>query len=711
MKKNNDSNIAEDNKDVCCEKHEHHHEHEDHCGCGHDHHKHEHEAHCSCGHEHHHEHGDRCGCGHGNHHEHEDHCGCGHDHDHHEHGCGCGCGCGCEHGEEDEKVLTIRLIAGAILFAAGIVAENVLSSPLISDILFVVAYIVLGYDIVWNAIKNIFKGHLFNENFLMSIASIGAFAVGEHPEAVAVMLFYQVGEALQERAAQKSRNSITELMDIRPDYANTEVNGTITKVSPSEISIGDIIIVKPGEKIPLDGTITSGETYLDTKALTGESVPRKAVTGDTVLSGSLNTGSPIYIKVEKTYGESTVSKILDMVEHAQSKKAKSEKFISVFAKYYTPIVVALAVIVMFVPPLFLGDFRTWIYRGLMFLVVSCPCALVVSIPLGFFAGIGCASKNGILVKGSNFIEKLAKLDTVVFDKTGTLTKGVFAVKDVYSVIDKDELIKYAAYAEFYSTHPIAVSVKNAYKDTVDTAKISNYTEISGMGISADIDGHKVLAGNDRLLESNNISHEKSHIGSIIYIAVDGKFAGYIVISDEIKADSKSAISALKQLNIKSVMLTGDVKKNADYTAEQIGIDKVYSQLLPQDKVSKLEEILSSKNPKKNVAFVGDGINDAPVLMRSDVGIAMGGIGSDSAIEAADVVLMTDEPSKIAKASKISAKTMSVIIQNIVFAIGVKVLVMILSVLGISTMWLAIFADVGVSLLAILNSLRALYYKD
>ena len=684
MKKNNDSKIAEDNKDVCCEKHEHHHEHEDHCGCGHDHHKHEHEAHCSCGHEHHHEHDDRCGCGHDNHHEHEDHCGCSHDH--HEHGCGCGCGCGCEHGEEDEKVLTIRLIAGAILFAAGIVTENVLSSPLISDILFVVAYIVLGYDIVWNAIKNIFKGHLFNENFLMSIASIGAFAVGEHPEAVAVMLFYQVGEALQERAAQKSRNSITELMDIRPDYANTEVNGTITKVSPSEISIGDIIIVKPGEKIPLDGTITSGETYLDTKALTGESVPRKAVTGDTVLSGSLNTGSPIYIKVEKTYGESTVSKILDMVEHAQSKKAKSEKFISVFAKYYTPIVVALAIIVMFVPPLFLGDFRTWIYRGLMFLVVSCPCALVVSIPLGFFAGIGCASKNGILVKGSNFIEKLAKLDTVVFDKTGTLTKGVFAVKDVYSVIDKDELIKYAAYAEFYSTHPIAVSVKNAYK---------------------------VLAGNDRLLESNNISHEKakSHIGSIIYIAVDGKFAGYIVISDEIKADSKSAISALKQLNIKSVMLTGDVKKNADYTAEQIGIDKVYSQLLPQDKVSKLEEILSSKNPKKNVAFVGDGINDAPVLMRSDVGIAMGGIGSDSAIEAADVVLMTDEPSKIAKASKISAKTMSVIIQNIVFAIGVKVLVMILSVLGISTMWLAIFADVGVSLLAILNSLRALYYKD
>ena len=614
-----------------------------------------------------------------------------------------------EEKEESSSHPLAEMLIGAALFVAGLL----IPAMAVKLVLLIAAYLLLGRHVLLTAVKNIGRGQVFDENFLMAIATVGAFVLGECMEGVAVMLFFQIGELFEHIATNRSRESITELMNIRPDYANIEVNGTITKVSPSEISIGDIIIVKPGEKIPLDGTITSGETYLDTKALTGESVPRKAVTGDTVLSGSLNTGSPIYIKVEKTYGESTVSKILDMVEHAQSKKAKSEKFISVFAKYYTPIVVALALIVMFVPPLFLGDFKTWIYRGLMFLVVSCPCALVVSIPLGFFAGIGCASKNGILVKGSNFIEKLAKLDTVVFDKTGTLTKGVFAVKDVYSVIDKDELIKYAAYAEFYSTHPIAVSVKNAYKNTVDTAKISNYTEISGMGISADIDGHKVLAGNGRLLESNNISHEKakSHIGSIIYIAVDGKFAGYIVISDEIKADSKAAISALKQLNIKSVMLTGDVKRNADYTAEQIGIDKVYSQLLPQDKVSKLEEILSSKNPKKNVAFVGDGINDAPVLMRSDVGIAMGGIGSDSAIEAADVVLMTDEPSKIAKASKISAKTMSVIIQNIVFAIGVKVLVMILSVLGISTMWLAIFADVGVSLLAILNSLRALYYKD
>lgn len=675
MKKNTDINNLEEHRNVCCNKHAHN-------------------SHCSCSHVHH---------------EHDTHCGCGHVH--HEHNTHCGCGC--EHSKCDENILIVRLIIGAILFVAGIVTQKLLSTSYLSDSLFIVAYLLLGYDIVRTAIKSIFKGHLFNENFLMSIASIGAFAVGEHPEAVAVMLFYQIGEALQERAAQKSRNSITELMDIRPDYANIEVNGSFKKVSPTQISIGDIIIVKPGEKIPLDGIITSGETYLDTKALTGESVPQKSVTGDTVLSGSLNIGSPIYVKAEKIYSESTVSKILDMVENAQNKKAKSEKFISVFAKYYTPIVVALAVIVMFIPPIFLGDLKTWIYRGLMFLVVSCPCALVVSIPLGFFAGIGCASKNGILVKGSNFIEKLAKLDTVVFDKTGTLTKGVFAVKDIYSVINKNELIKYAAYAEFYSTHPIAVSVKNAYSNTVDTSKISNYVEISGMGISADISCRKVLVGNGRLLESNNISYEKAHsnIGSIIYIAVDEKFAGYIVISDEIKSDSKSAILALNKINIKSVMLTGDTKKNANYTAEQIGIDKVYSQLLPQDKVEKLEEILSAKNPKKNVAFVGDGINDAPVLMRSDVGIAMGGIGSDSAIEAADVVLMTDEPSKIAQAHKISENTMSVIIQNIIFAIGIKVLVMLLSVLGISTMWLAIFADVGVSLLAILNSLRALYYKS
>ena len=615
-----------------------------------------------------------------------------------------------------QKKMLIRIIIAAVLI---VVFSLLPAEGYLRFVLFMIPYLVIGYDILKKAFKGILNKQVFDENFLMAVATVGAILLGDYSEGVAVMLFYQIGELFQSYAVGKSRRNISELMDIRPDYANIEKDGTLEQVDPDEVEIGTIIVVQPGEKVPIDGVITEGTSTLNTSALTGESLPRDAKAGDEVISGCINMTGLLKIRTTKEFGESTVSKILELVENSSSRKSKSENFISKFAKYYTPAVCYGALALAFIPPVVLlimgkpamwGD---WIYRALTFLVISCPCALVISIPLSFFAGIGGASNQGILVKGSNYLETLAQTKYVVFDKTGTLTKGVFAVKDVYSVIGKDELIKYAAYSEFYSTHPIAVSVKNAYTDIVDTAKISNYTEISGMGISADIDGHKVLAGNGRLLENNNISHEKaeSHIGSIIYIAVDGKFAGYIVISDEIKADSKSAISALKQLNIKSVMLTGDVKKNADYTAEQIGIDKVYSQLLPQDKVSKLEEILSSKNPKKNVAFVGDGINDAPVLMRSDVGIAMGGIGSDSAIEAADVVLMTDEPSKIAKASKISAKTMSVIIQNIVFAIGVKVLVMILSVLGISTMWLAIFADVGVSLLAILNSLRALYYKD
>lgn len=637
------------------------------------------------------------------HHEHEH----SHKHSHHD-----GCGCGHDHVHHDTKTLIIRLIAGGLLFASGIITENLLTIQYVSDILYIAAYIALGYDIVWHAVKNILKGHLFDENFLMSIASIGAFLVGEHPEAVGVMLFYQVGEALQERAAQKSRNSITELMDIRPDYANIEVDGEIKSVSPYRVNIGDIIVVKPGEKIPLDGVIISGETFLDTAALTGESVPRRASAGDKVMSGCINTGSPIYIKAEKKFTESTVSKILDMAEHAQSKKAKSERFITTFAKYYTPIVVLLAIIIMLVPPLLIGDFNTWIYRGLIFLVVSCPCALVVSIPLGFFAGIGCSSKNGILVKGSTCIESLSKLGIVVFDKTGTLTKGVFGVKEIYAQIPKSELIKYAAYAEFYSNHPIAASIKKAYTEGVDTSLISDYTELSGMGISAVINGRQILAGNEKLMNENHVAYTraKSQTGSVVYIACDGQFAGYIVISDEIKSDSKKAVERLKGQNIKTVMLTGDVASSAEYTAREIGIDTVYSQLLPQDKVEQMEEILKSKKPKTTVAFVGDGINDAPVLMRSDIGIAMGGIGSDSAIEAADVVLMTDEPSKISDAVRISSHTMHIVWQNIIFAIGVKVLVMVLSILGISNMWIAIFADVGVALLAVLNSLRALAYK-
>ncbi len=632
-----------------------------------------------------------------------------------EHSCSCkevsSCGCGHDHVHTDGKTLVIRLVSGGLLFLAALFAESY--NKYIGTALFIISYIILGYDIVLHALKNILNGKVFDENFLMSVASIGAFIIGEHPEAVAVMLFYQVGEALQEKAAAKSRKSITELMDIRPDYANIEKDGQIITISPDKVKIGDIITVKPGERVPLDGNIVSGETFLDTVALTGESVPRKACIGDSVMSGSINTLSPVRIRVEKEFSESTVSKILKMVENAQSKKAKSEKFITSFAKYYTPIVVLLAVIVMLIPPIILGNgFGDWIYRGLVFLVVSCPCALVVSIPLGFFAGIGCASKNGILVKGSSYLENLSKLDTVVFDKTGTLTKGTFAVKEVHSIIEKNDLIRYTAYAEYYSNHPIAVSVKNEYNDTINTSLISDYTEIAGMGISAVIGEKQVLAGNEKLMDKNNIDFEKAdnYIGSVIYIAIENKFAGYIIISDEIKPDSASAVSALKKMNVKTVMLTGDASKSADYVASQIGIDKVYSQLLPQDKVTKLEEIIGAKNGTKKVAFVGDGINDAPVLMRSDIGIAMGGIGSDSAIEAADVVLMTDEPSKICSAIKISSRTMRIIKQNIIFAIGLKVLVMLLSVIGISTMWLAIFADVGVSLLAVLNSLRALYYK-
>ena len=662
--------------------------------------------------------------------KHNDNC-CSHEHS----GCGCesrqnhcscksedkhiGCGCGHEHEHANGKILLLRLISGGVLFIAGLLTEKILPetkslSQHIPDALFIISYIILGYDIVFHALKNIFKGHVFDENFLMSVASIGAFIVGERPDAVAVMLFYQVGEALQDRAAEKSRASISQLMDIRPDYANIEKNGIIEKISPEKVNIGDIILVKPGEKIPLDGCIADGATYLDTVALTGESVPQKVSVGDNVLSGSLNTGSPVRIKVEKAFGESTVSKILDMVEHAQNKKAKSEKFITSFAKYYTPIVMALAVLIMLLPPLLIADeqFSTWIYRGLIFLVVSCPCALVVSIPLGFFAGIGCSSKNGILVKGSTYIESLSKLSTVVFDKTGTLTKGTFSVKEIYSKIPESDLLRYAAYAEYYSTHPIAESIKASYKLEIETNLISDYTELSGMGISAVIDNVKVLAGNDALMNKYGISYKKpiSTAGSIVYIAADGKFAGCITISDEIKPDSKTAIENLRKLNIKSVMLTGDREASANYVATQLGIDEVHSQLLPQGKVEKLEQILNAKESGKTVAFIGDGINDAPVLMRSDIGIAMGGIGSDSAIEAADIVLMTDEPSKVNDAVKISSKTMRIIKENIVFAIGIKILVMILSVIGISTMWLAIFADVGVSLLAVLNSLRALYYK-
>ncbi len=631
-----------------------------------------------------------------------------HEHEHEQ----CGCGHCHEHAGGSEKALIIRLVIGAAMFAAGIISGHYPNGNLAAAVLYVTAYIILGYDIVMRAAKNIVKGHVFDENFLMSIASIGAFLVGEQPEAVGVMLFYQIGEMLQDKATQKSRRSITALMDIRPDYANIEKDGVLVSVSPESVSIGDIIVVKPGEKIPLDGIVSSGGSFLDTSALTGESVPRRVTAGDTVMSGSINTDSPIYIEVTKEFTDSTVAKILEMVENAQSKKAKSERFITAFAKYYTPIVVALAVLVMLIPSLTLGDFRTWIYRGLTFLVASCPCALVVSIPLAFFAGIGCSSRNGILVKGGSCIEALSRLGTVVFDKTGTLTKGVFTVSSVYAQIPESDLIRYAAYAEFYSNHPIASSIKEKYGEIIDTAVIADYREIAGMGISALIDGKETLAGNERLMSENEIPYASADnkSGSVVYVAVDKSFAGYIVISDEIKKDSVTAVKSLMHMGIKPVMLTGDSDAAARHIAEKTGIERVYSQLLPQDKVIRLEEILAENRGAKTTAFVGDGINDAPSLMRADLGIAMGGIGSDSAIEAADVVLMTDEPSRIADGVKISAHTMKIIYQNIIFSIGVKVIVMLLSVSGISNMWPAIFADVGVALIAILNALRALGYK-
>ena len=578
--------------------------------------------------------------------------------------------------------------------------------------IYIISYLIVGLDVLIEAIKNIFKGEVFDENFLMTIATIGAFAIGEYPEAVAVMLFYQVGEMFQSYAVDKSRKSIASLMDIRPDFANIKKNGSIEKVSPDKINIGDIIIVKPGEKVPLDGTIVDGNSMLDTSALTGESVPREVNIGDEVLSGSINQNGLIEIKVTKSFGESTVSKILDLVENASSKKSKSENFISKFAKYYTPIVVVIAVLLAIIPPIIFKEteFIQWLYRALTFLVVSCPCALVISIPLGFFGGIGGASKLGVLVKGSNYLEALSKTEVVVFDKTGTLTEGVFEVQKVNSIdITKEDLIRYAAYAESFSNHPIANSLKKAYGKDIDNKKISETHELSGLGVNAVVDGKEIFVGNEKLMQEENIEYIKcNEIGTILYVAINNQFKGTIIISDKIKADAKKAIEKLKKNNVKKiVMLTGDKKAVGESVAKELGLDEVYTELLPNDKVEKVEELMKSKSEKGKLAFVGDGINDAPVLAISDIGIAMGGLGSDAAIEAADVVLMTDEPSKVVDAIKISKKTLKIVKQNIIFAIVVKILVLILSAIGLSNMWQAVFADVGVSVLAILNALRVL----
>ena len=608
----------------------------------------------------------------------------------------------------------IKIIIALILFLLAITIN--FNNEMITKVIFIIAYLIVGLEILKKALRNITRGKVFDENFLMSVATIGAFTIGEFPEAVAVMLFYQVGELFQSYAVDKSRKSISSLMDIRPDFANVEREEKIEKVDPDEVKIGEIIVVKPGEKVPLDGIVVEGKTSLDTKALTGESLPREIAENDEILSGSINLNGVIKIKVTKEYGESTVSKILDLVENASSKKSKSENFITKFAAYYTPIVVIIAVILAIVPPLLIKDatFSDWIYRALSFLVVSCPCALVISIPLSFFGGIGGASKMGVLIKGSNYLEQLANTEIIVFDKTGTLTEGVFEVQKVHAIdMSEEELLRITAYAENYSNHPISLSVKKAYNKEIDEKQILNTEEISGHGIVAKIGNQDVLVGNEKLMSENNIKITKCEdIGTILNVAVDGKYAGYILIADKIKKDSKKAIKELKKNNIKqTVMLTGDRKNVGEHVAKELGLDKVYTELLPDGKVEKVESLLKEKSEKGKLAFVGDGINDAPVLALADIGIAMGGLGSDAAIEAADIVLMTDEPSKIVDAIHLSKKTMRIVKENIIFAIVIKVLVLVLSAFGLSTMWEAVFADVGVSIIAIINALRVLRVKN
>ena len=607
----------------------------------------------------------------------------------------------------------IQIIISAILFVIGLLVP--FSNGWITKGIYIGAYLIVGLEIIIKAIKNIFKGEVFDEHFLMAVATIGAFAIGEFPEAVAVMLFYQIGELFQDYAVDKSKESITNLMDIRPDVAVVKRNGKLETLKPETVKIGEEIVVKPGEKIPLDGTIIDGSSMLDTSALTGESVPRSAKIGEKVLSGCINQSGVLTIKVEKEFGESTVSKILDLVENASNKKSKSENFITKFAKIYTPTVVGIAILLAIIPPFLLkwGSFSEWLERALTFLVVSCPCALVISIPLGFFGGIGGASRKGVLIKGSNYLELLSKTDIFVFDKTGTLTEGVFEVQKINPVdISEEELLKIAAYAESYSNHPISASIKKAYQKEINQEIIEKTEEISGKGIISQIENKTVVIGNNKIMQEKGIEYKECNdIGTILYVAINNKFEGSIVIADKIKEDAKQTIQGLKRNNVsKAVILTGDKKEIAEKVAKQIEIDEVYTDLLPDQKVEKVEELMKQKTEKGKLAFVGDGINDAPVLAISDIGIAMGGLGSDAAIEAADIVIMNDKPSKILEAIKISNKTMRIVKQNIIFAISVKILVLILGACGIATMWEAVFADVGVSFIAILNSLRALGIK-
>ncbi len=577
---------------------------------------------------------------------------------------------------------------------------------------FLAAYIIIGGDVVKKAAKNIGQGQIFDENFLMTIATAGAFFVGEYAEAVAVMLFYQVGECFQSYAVNRSRKSIADLMDIRPDYANVIRDGTAVEVGPEEVEIGETILVKPGERIPLDGKVVKGTSSLDTMALTGESLPRDVTEGEDVISGCVNLSGVLEVQVSKGFGESTVAKILDLVENAGSKKSEAEHFITKFARYYTPVVVGLAALLALVPPLVTGGgWADWIYRALSFLVISCPCALVISIPLSFFGGLGGASRAGILIKGSNYLEALADAEMIVMDKTGTLTKGVFGVRKIVPAegSTEEEVLETAAYAESFSNHPISKSLVRAYGKEIDDSRIKDVEETAGHGICAVLDGQRVLAGNDKLMKSRNVEGKSpEEAGTIVHVAKEQKYLGYIVIADEIKEDAKTAVDGFKAAGMKNiVMLTGDRKKTADSIAGELGITEVYAELLPGDKVEQVEKLLASKSEKGKLVFVGDGINDAPVLARADIGVAMGGLGSDAAIEAADVVIMTDEPSKIAKAMQISQKTLGIVKQNIVFAIGVKVLVLLLAALGAASMWAAVFADVGVAVIAILNAMRAM----
>lgn len=626
-----------------------------------------------------------------------------------------------EETKENFKSIRNRFILGAIILAAAIFVPKNLFVPRL--ILFLISYFTVGYDVLFKAVKNIKKGQIFDENFLMAIATLGAFAIKEFPEAVSVMLFYQIGEMFQDLAVGKSRKSITSLMNIRPDYANLKIEGEIKKVLPKEVKLGDIIVIKPGEKVALDGKITNGSSTFDTSALTGEAIPRTFEIGDEILSGFINTTNLVEIEVTKSFENSTISKILDLVQNASSKKSKTENFITKFARFYTPAVVIIALLIAILPMIFVKDaqFSTWLYRALIFLVVSCPCALVVSIPLGFFGGIGGASKNGILIKGANYLEALNNLETVVFDKTGTLTKGKFKVSEINvqnSKYTKDDLLKYAAIAESFSNHPIAQSIVLEYEknnkklEKTDSSEFE-FEEIAGHGVKVKYENNEILAGNLKLLKKENIeAAEKDTVGTVVYVAKDGKYLGNLIIADEIKEDAKKTIEELNNLGIKNVvMLTGDNRKIGENVASKLNISKVFTDLLPLGKVEKMEEFLKNKSTNGKVLFVGDGINDAPVLARADIGVAMGGVGSDAAIEAADMIIMNDEPSKIVTALKIAKKTKKIVWQNIIFALGVKIIILVMGALGFATMWEAVFGDVGVALIAILNATRALTYKE